>query len=529
MMSTTFIDRSIILYQVGKSIYRLRHNQQKAKKAAEQQIEEKYHFFLIQGMPGLGKTELLKHLTTYYASPNNSCIPESARSFCKFTGTSCSEDHQEIPCVYVDFGLYVIEGDSERSFVLILQSILESLKNSKSATSAIFVEAIDSFLNLVADYFQEFERLQPDQRIQNTNSIADRFTTIINDITNSHQPVIILVDNVDKFRCRIKSENQTYSDTLRLFEDHILVTLKLNQHFIVAMTSRRTVPWKSPAIRQHVDTHQIMAFSTEDMKKQIDIHDDELARLLQRFTGGHPYANRLLKNHLSKDVQTKADLQEWIIQNGGDLILALKNNVVTQYLLHSTSGVAESTILDVCLKISVTRILEINLFYELLTSDFAPRKFHYGKSSQYNNLLEEITHTGLLKYNSDKQVFVVDPIIRQIMVEYYRFYYHDDFKSIVENVVVKKFYDWIQNNQNDVHVYIVEWLYQQACLYTHTNLGASPDLTLKFLQEALRGITPSNTNWTKLQEALEVERTSDFGNIVDLTGLIEDIKNRERI
>lgn len=498
-MAPTFVDRTDVLCLVGDKIRKLRH----------QSSHDKAHYLFVYGAPGLGKSKLLRFLYDFYSNAHNDCIPVVEQSYHR--PTPCRQAHGPLPCVLLDLSRYsVTESEQHQEYVRLLQDILDRFRNV--ADGDLKNKTVE-LLTLVGEYVDNVRRTLPEEQENQLIEITDSFQHLMRSFINAFGVVLILVDNVN-----------SSIPIFRQFSMHVLDRLRHQPALIVVLAARRMIEkWSPRAIAQYTHLHQLAVFPVEHTRQQIGLAERTTAVGLQRLTGGNPFANALLTPVVQDVIGSESLVDRWLSENGQRLSLQLKTNVVDKYLLDDVPDAVVHDLRDAFLKISLTRIFDVNLLYDVLRSSYRPRQFTDEYADWHRSLFRQMQSSGLVSMDRDRAACTVDQSARCILAEFYRQHYPNDYVNLIEQVILRRYEDYILAGNDDAHVFVVERLYLRACLIRHER----PDITARDVSLRLRARyredVPTGTSREKLRRYLNLERSSDFGELADLDELIRTL------
>jgi hypothetical protein len=141
-----------------------------------------------------------------------------------------------------------------------------------------------------------------------------------------------------------------------------------------------------------------------------------------------------------------------------DLLDALTQDFVNAFAFKGL----EPEVINACRVMSLVRQFDVIMLREILTNALPEEFADYGRN-EFGGLLSRLRSTQLVLWDDRRKGYAIDPTLRHILGEYIR-RKRPKLYAQANRVAIEIYRDWIERSGDNRGIYIVEELYQQACL-----------------------------------------------------------------
>ncbi len=368
------------------------------------------------GGPGIGKSTLIRLLV--------------------------SECHDaRIPYAAVDFNSTRHPRAAEYSADLasLMEDLLENLGNEA-----------DQVRQTITEYRQIAFESEEEKRL-GLNTMSRAFVRLIGELTED-QPVALLFDETER-------ADQSVADWL---EERIIGPLVQNGRCLIVWTGRRPQRWKRFEIRRRLRSQEL---GTWDRQSTADLFErnsqyplSDLTMPVHRITQGHPFADTIVLRYLdtmAKSGETPKPEQFDRIEPD------LRDGLVQEFVEKFAFNGLDEEIVNACRVLALVRQFDVIMLREILKETVY--SFESYEREEFGKVLSRLRATQLVLWDDKRKGYALDPTLRHILGEHIR-RHQPNLYAQVSRVALRVYRDWIERAGDNRGVYIVEEIYQQACL-----------------------------------------------------------------
>ena len=159
------------------------------------------------------------------------------------------------------------------------------------------------------------------------------------------------------------------------------------------------------------------------------------------------------------------------------LLNELTQNFVDSYAFKDLP----SEVVNASRVMSLVRQFDVIMLREILTEALPDDFGRYGRN-EFGGLLSRLRLTQLVLWDDRRKGYALDPILRHIIGEYIC-QHNSERYVLVNRRAIEVYRDWINRAGDNRGIYIVEELYQQACLNRVTQeISRGNQLTVRLRQ-----------------------------------------------
>jgi len=336
--------------------------------------------------------------------------------------------------------------------------LIEDLINGLSDADSLKVkQAIKTYRSIPAD-----EKERANKQLKHSD-VARAFVRFVGDVSK-HDPVVMLFDETES----------ADPELVAWLEEWIVNPLIQNGRCLIVWAGRRPQRWKRFEVRRRLRSQELGLF---DAKGTVELFESnskypltELSDPVRRLTLGHPFADVVALRRLdtlAKEGRIPQRDQFSSIET--DLIDGLVQDFVEKYAFKGLS----KELANSCRILALVRQFDVILLREILT-DALPSSYDNYKREEFGGLLSRLRATQLVWWDDRRKGYALDLTLRHILGENIRRHQPKVYAK-VNQVAIGVYRDWIERAGDNRGIYIVEELYQQACL----NLISEEDHPLK--------------------------------------------------
>lgn len=377
---------------------------------------------------------------------------------------------------------------------------------------------------------EEYERLitaSEEKRRTALQNLAHKFREGVNQLSQQ-APIVFLFDTTDEADPAV----------LSWLEEEVVSLLTQKGRCLFVFAGTAALHWRRFEVRRRVRTERLEPFkpeSVEDQLKQDKRHPDlaQFSAQVYHLTGGLPMGNFVVSKRLGELADEGRLIDHEMFSSYEPTLLdALIRDVIKKYVF---KGVDEDLV-DACYVLSLVRQFDLILLRRLL-SEFVEAFADYPRNA-YGGLLGTLNATHLIEWDEKRKGYTVDPTLRRILSQHIRIQNPERYKA-VNQAALEVYQDWIERVADYRSIYIVEALYQEACLTSmepdrhFDDLLESLDRYLTYYQEDDREWLNSMLDrlGKELESDLDQERLGGLGEILPeetIEGLLSQITKKRR-
>lgn len=362
----------------------------------------------------------------------------------------------EVPCALIDFRSDRNSNAASYSadYSVLVEDLMRALSHSN----------VEEVYSVIQDYRKVPLEDEDELRLA-LNRVARSFIRFIKDLT-SRGPVVLMFDETERVPGKLVS----------WLEEWIIAPLVQDGRCVIVWMGRRPQRWKRFEVRRRARAQELGVFDekgTQELFKKNSVYPlSDLTVPVHALTGGHPYADTIVLRHLDGMAQAGQTPEK----EGFDRIESkLLNDLAQKFVEDFTFKGLSEDVATACRLMSLVRQFDIIMLREILT-ETAPFVAEYRRD-EFGNLLSQLRGTQLVLWDDRRKGYAIDSTLRHIIGEHVR-QYSPDIYTRVNFVAIQVYRDWIERAGDNRGVYIVEELFQQACLNQ-----LSDDISLKYKQE----------------------------------------------
>jgi len=215
-------------------------------------------------------------------------------------------------------------------------------------------------------------------------------------------------------------------------------------------------------VRRRLRSQELGPFNNEGTVQLFESNSKysltELSVPVRRLTLGHPFADAIALRRLDNLAKTgKTPRVDEFPNIETDLIDGLVQDFVNAYAFKGLTDELASA----CRVLALVRQFDVILLREILMS--ALPTFANYKREEFGGLLSRLRATQLVWWDDRRKGYALDPTLRHILAAHIR-RHQPSMYAKVNQVAIGIYQDWIERAGDNRGVYIVEEIYQQACL-----------------------------------------------------------------
>lgn len=366
------------------------------------------------GGPGIGKSTLLGLLMN-----------------------ECQDAH--VPYSFIDFNTERASAYKE-DVIRLVEDFLENFGGVETDT----VDATIAIYRQVP--IEESERRQLRRR-----DVARAFVRLIRDLVK-RDPVVLFFDETERVD----------QDVVAWLEEWMINPLVQNGRCLIVWAGRRPQRWRRFEVRRRVRIQKLGVFDEKSTEKLFKENSDYpltgLAPKVRGLTLGHPKADTIVLRYLDVMAQAgQSPEKEQFDRIEADLLSDLVQKFVDNFAF---KGLPENVV-TACRVMSLVRQFDVIMLREVLKETVT--SFSEFRRDEFGDLLSQLRGTQLVLWDDRRKGYAIDSTLRHILSEHIR-RHSPDIYARVNRVAIRVYRDWIQRAGDNRGVYIVEELYQQACL-----------------------------------------------------------------
>jgi hypothetical protein len=370
------------------------------------------------GPPGIGKTSLISH----------------EMEICRKKGVGFT---------HIDFSKDP-ERTEQYSFdpILVIKDMLAALRgqfNSEELDKAILkyrqIAAQDNVFEegVVKKYYdmdQETKLYKRPEWLEALRSTFEEFIKLVNTQSSEiPQPVVLFFDG----------DKSLDFQTRDFIEEWIVNPVIQIKHAAVVWTDLRPHRWKRPEIRRNLNSNNLTVFNEKETKKQLEL--DEYYETIHLLTGGHPGANKAIKEKIGKDGFSPESARE----------------VMFDYIENSVFAGLPEDEKTALTYLAMVRLFDTQMLTEVLkTAD--PSQFSEKSEDYLYNLFLNLKKSDFLEW--DKGYALVRDLRHPI--QKYFLEANPTLFSAVNDAAIKVYKDWLNNPVDNRLLFIEELLWHTA-------------------------------------------------------------------
>ena len=369
------------------------------------------------GGPGIGKSTLLKMLM----------------GLC---------DERKVPYTFINF-------DPERN---------ANARGYSENISTLVLDLVDAFpKDLTGDVYEAIHQYEPtdseSERELQLGKITTAFQNFVNELVKE-TPVVLFFDETEKADQDL---------VVPWLEEWIANPLAQNGRCLFVWAGRRPQRFKRFEVRRRVRTQELPVFDEKGTKKLFEKNSEyplsDLTIPVRTLTGGHPFADTIILRYLDAQAHKGRQPEK---AHFDDLRLALLNELSQNFVYKFAFKGLDPDVIQACEVLSLVRQFDIIMLREILSAAKPEIFGRYGRN-EFGGLLSRLRSTQLVLWDDRRKGYALDPTLRRIMDEYIC-NGQAELYAEVNRTAIEIYKDWIQRAGDNRGIYIVEMLYQQACL-----------------------------------------------------------------
>lgn len=305
----------------------------------------------------------------------------------------------------------------------------------------------------VFDALKKYRTAADKDKIRSLDDVARAFQRFIKKLTNEG-PVVLFFD---------ETEQADQDTVVPWLEEWIINPLAQNGRCLIVWAGRRPQRWKRFEVRRRARVQELGVFDEKGTKELFKENSSyplsDLAIPIRMLTGGHPYADTIVLRYLDymakKGQEPKKEPFERLEAN---LLDELTQNFVDAFALKGL----DPEVINACRVMSLVRQFDVIMLREVLTEALPDQFAGYGRN-EFGDLLSRLRSTQLVLWDDRRKGYAIDPTLRRILGEYIR-RKQPDLYVHTNRAAIEVYKDWIERAGDNRGIYVVEELYQQACL-----------------------------------------------------------------
>lgn len=290
------------------------------------------------------------------------------------------------------------------------------------------------------------------------NKVSGAFVRELGQLTDK-EPAVLFFDGTEK-------ADEFVRDWL---EKWIISPLVQNGKCLIVWAGRRPERWKRFEVRRRVRIQELGTFEldeTKDFLKQEGVpHDDGTVNVFNNITQGHPLVLKIAVERFKELSETKP--QTTNEEMGLDLLKTLVEEYVDGYALKDIDPQVAVAIKG----LTMVRQFDVNMLRKVLQENFSDFK-NWGRDD-FGVLLAKMRSSQITLWDDVRKGYTIDPTVRQIVSQYAQ-QQNPALYAGISRSAIELYQEWISKAGENAYVYILEELYQQACLDQVSTPG-SPD------------------------------------------------------
>ena len=369
------------------------------------------------GGPGIGKSTLLKMLM----------------GLC---------DERKVPYTFINF-------DPKRN---------ANARGYSENISTLVSDLVDAFpKDLTDDVYEAIHQYDPTDKEKKQElqlgEIARAFQHFVNEFVKE-TPVVLFFDETEK---------ADQDRVVPWLEEWIVNPLAQNGRCLFVWAGRRPQRFKRFEVRRRVWTQELPVFDERGTQVLFEKNSayplSDLAVPVRTLTGGHPFADTIVLRYLDAQAHKGRQPEK---AHFDEIRLALLNELSQNFVYKFAFNGLAPDVIQACEVMSLARQFDIIMLREILSAA-KPEVFgRYGRN-EFGGLLSRLRSTQLVLWDDRRKGYALDPTLRRIMDEYIC-NGQAELYAEVNRTAIEIYKDWIQRAGDNRGIYIVEMLYQQACL-----------------------------------------------------------------
>jgi hypothetical protein len=300
----------------------------------------------------------------------------------------------------------------------------------------------------------QYRNAQGNERSAKQANLSKVFQRHIYQLIDDKKAVVLFFD---------ETEQADQEIVVPWLEEWLINPLIQDGRCIIVWTGRRPQRWKRFEVRRRTRVQELGVFDEKSTQELFKINSSysltDFAIPVRKLTGGHPYADTIVLRYLDSMAKKGKPLSQ---QQPDQLESGLLDILIHDFIDSFAFKGLEPEIAHACRVMSLVRQFDVIMLREIL-SETTPKMFgHYGRN-EFGGLLSRLRTTQLVIWDDRRKGYAIDPTLRHILGEYIRRKQPRLYEQANE-VSIRVYQDWIARAGDNRGIYIVEELYQQACL-----------------------------------------------------------------
>jgi hypothetical protein len=321
---------------------------------------------------------------------------------------------------------------------------------------------------------------------------AEAFVNEVTGWSGSATPLIML-DTVDDL---VTLDEQTFF----WLEQHLVERLAMTDRVLFVFTSRGELRrWRRFQVRRRVDSYRLRGFDAETAGEEVGAHPD-VSQVLFRHAFGHP----LVTEYLGTELENQGvSLQE--ARKAERLIEPSLVQDVLKEVIDKILETVKEPLAKLAKPASVLRWVSVEPF-RFLAESLGLVERGRGDGYYSNELIPELQSHHLLYWNSDKNSYEPDPVLRRLMAYFLEL--DEPTRFYEAHLAALDFHrDHLSGYPQYLARYVPELAYHRAILDRCEAPEPQPLPLQAWWEQFLSEKAPMNPEpWADLVEALEQDR-----------------------
>lgn len=393
--------------------------------------------------------------------------------------------------------------------------------------STLVLDLVDAFpKGLTGDVYKAIHQYEPadneNKRELQLGEIARAFQHFVNEHVKE-TPIVLFFDETEK---------ADQDNVVPWLEEWIVNPLAQNGRCLFVWAGRRPQRFKRFEVRRRVRTQELPLFDERGTKVLFEKNSayplSDLAIPVRTLTGGHPFADTIVLRYLDAQAQKGRQPEQ---ARFDEIRLALLNELSQSFVYEFAFNGLDRDVIQACEVMSLVRQFDIIMLREIL-SVAKPKVFgKYGRN-EFGGLLSRLRSTQLVLWDDRRKGYALDPTLRRIMDEHIC-HGQPELYAEVNRTSIDVYKDWIRRAGDNRGIYIVEMLYQQACLNQIPEIKKKN--LVKLLEEEILDYKQDdpelrasalNRLYHELESDLDLERKIGIEERDKLLSIVRDARDR---